>query len=758
MINAQPATPAAPNIASITQPTCTVATGGVLLNGLPSGSWTITRNPGGITINGSGSTIPINNLPAGVTYTFTVTNAAGCTSPASANVVINAQPPTPATPAATNNGPLCVGADLNLSTPTVAGATYSWTGPNGFTSTTRNPTITGVTAAAAGTYSVTITVSGCTSAAGTTTVVINPLPATPAATNNGPLCVGADLNLSTPTVAGATYSWTGPNGFTSTTRNPTITGVTAAAAGTYSVTVTVSGCTSAAGTTTVVINPLPATPAATNNGPLCVGADLNLSTPTVAGATYSWTGPNGFTSTTRNPTITGVTAAAAGTYSVTITVSGCTSAAGTTTVVINPLPATPAATNNGPLCVGADLNLSTPTVAGATYSWTGPNGFTSTTRNPTITGVTAAAAGTYSVTVTVSGCTSAAGTTTVVINPLPATPAATNNGPLCVGADLNLSTPTVAGATYSWTGPNGFTSTTRNPTITGVTAAAAGTYSVTVTVSGCTSAAGTTTVVINPLPATPAATNNGPLCVGADLNLSTPTVAGATYSWTGPNGFTSTTRNPTITGVTAAAAGTYSVTVTVSGCTSAAGTTTVVINPLPATPAATNNGPLCVGADLNLSTPTVAGATYSWTGPNGFTSTTRNPTITGVTAAAAGTYSVTITVSGCTSAAGTTTVVINPLPATPAATNNGPLCVGADLNLSTPTVAGATYSWTGPNGFTSTTRNPTITGVTAAAAGTYSVTITVSGCTSAAGTTTVVINPNVTPTFTPLQLSVAGLH
>ena len=164
-------------------------------------------------------------------------------------------------------------------------------------------------------------------------------------------------------------------------QNSSITNVTLADAGTYSVTITV-----------VDVQVLP-------DQPLlllihCLQHQLQLImvlyvlvrhltfTPAVAGATYSWTGPGGFTSAIRTPSITNVTLADAGTYNVTITVGGCTSAAGTTTVVINPLPATPTASNNGPLCVGQTLNLSTPTVAGATYSWTGPGGFTSAIRTP----------------------------------------------------------------------------------------------------------------------------------------------------------------------------------------------------------------------------------------------------------------------------------------------------------------------------------------------------------------------------------------
>jgi len=732
VVNATPATPSASNGG----PYCEGATI-ALFTPTVSGATYAWTGPNGFTSTQQNPTRANATTSDAGTYSVTVT-VSGCSSAAgTTNVAVN---PVPATPTASNGGPYCEGATISLSTPTVASATYAWTGPNGFTSTDQNPTRTNATSADGGTYSVTVTVNGCPSAAGTTSVVVNATPATPTASNGGPYCVGATISLSTSTVSGATYAWTGPNGFTSALQNPTRANATTADAGTYSVTVTVSGCTSAAGTTGVVVNPIPATPSASNGGPYCEGGTISLSTPTVAGATYAWTGPNGFTSAQQNPTRANVTTADAGTYSVTVTVSGCTSAAGTTNVVVNPTPATPTASNGGPYCEGATISLSTPTVSGATYAWTGPNGFTSALQNPTRSNATVADAGSYSVTVTVNGCPSAAGSTSVVVNPIPATPTASNGGPYCEGATISLSTPTVSGATYAWTGPNGFTSALQNPTRSGATTADAGSYSVTVTVNGCTSAAGSTTVVVNATPATPTASNGGPYCEGATISLSTPTVSGATYSWTGPNSFTSALQNPTRSNATVADAGSYSVTVTVNGCTSAAGSTTVVVNAAPATPTASNGGPYCEGATISLSTPTVSGATYAWTGPNGFTSALQNPTRSNATVADAGSYSVTVTVSGCTSAAGSTTVVVNPIPATPAASNGGPYCEGATIALSTPTVGGATYSWTGPNGFTSALQNPTRSNAIAAYAGTYSVTITVSGCTSAAGTTSVVVN------------------
>ena len=75
-----------------------------------------------------------------------------------------------------------------------------------------------------------------------------------------------------------------------------------------------------------------------------------------------------------------------------------------------------------------------------------------------------------------------------------------------------------------------------------------------------------------------------------------------------------------------------------------------------------------------------SGSTVVWDGPGGFTSTDVAPVITGATPADAGTYTVTCTdINGCSSSA-TTNVVINTPPAV-VASNNGPVCEGADVTL-----------------------------------------------------------------------------
>ena len=69
VINNPPAAPAAPSVGTITQPTCSVATGSVVLNGLPAtGTWTLTRTPGGITTTGTGTSTTISGLAPGYVH------------------------------------------------------------------------------------------------------------------------------------------------------------------------------------------------------------------------------------------------------------------------------------------------------------------------------------------------------------------------------------------------------------------------------------------------------------------------------------------------------------------------------------------------------------------------------------------------------------------------------------------------------------------------------------------------------------------
>ena len=79
-------------------------------------------------------------------------------------------------------------------------------------------------------------------------------------------------------------------------------------------------------------------------------------------------------------------------------------------------------------------------------------------------------------------------------------------------------------------------------------------------------------------------------------------------------------------------------------------------------PPISNNGPLCVHDNLQLTADPVNNATYFWSGPNGFSSTQQNPTIMNVGLEHAGIYQLIITVNGSPSDPVETLVSINSLP------------------------------------------------------------------------------------------------
>jgi hypothetical protein len=108
---------------------------------------------------------------------------------------------------------------------------------------------------------------------------------------------------------------------------------------------------------------------------------------------------------------------------------------------------------------------------------------------------------------------------------------------------------------------------------------------------------------------------------------------------------------------------------------------TVTVNPTPNPPAASNDGPVCAGGTLHLSASTVAGGVYAWTGPNGFTSSLQNPSVANVPLAGAGTYSVTVTVNGCESAAAATNAAVRALP-TAAVSGDAVICQGGSTQIS----------------------------------------------------------------------------
>jgi len=155
---------------------------------------------------------------------------------------------------------------------------------------------------------------------------------------------------------------------------------------------------------------------------------------------------------------------------------------------------------------------------------------------------------------------------------------------------------------------------------------------------------------------TAAITAGGPvsLCEGNSVVLTSSSATGNLWY---PGGQTSQA-------ITVSNSGPYYVVVTNTGCSATSNTITVTVTATPTAPVASSNTPVPLNGTLQLTAGTVPGANYTWSGPNSYSSSVQNPTISNATPALNGTYSVYATINGCSGPSGSTAVTVNPAAST----------------------------------------------------------------------------------------------
>ncbi|OFY82870.1 MAG: hypothetical protein A3F72_01930 [Bacteroidetes bacterium RIFCSPLOWO2_12_FULL_35_15] len=755
------ASPPTPTASVTLQPDCLV--GGTIVVTSPSGG-NIQYSIGGA-YQSSGT---FSGLSASTYYITAQNTTTTCISDDTA-LIVNSPPGAPAAPTASSPSAYCQGDIIADLTASGTGGTLTWYSDAGLTTqiATGSPFASG--AAVTTTFYVTETTSGCQSSPTIVTITITPTPPPPTAPSPSAYCQGDTIGDLTATGTGGTLTWFGDIGLTNqlATGSPYVTGATSTS--TFYVIETVSGCQSLATAVTITINSLPDIDSIPfTNESACGTPDGTITIyATGIGLLYSIDG--GLTFVSSNA-FTGLDI---GNYTVIVENSaGCTTNGGVISISYtgNPLMPTAIANPNPTICVDSTLTLSVASpVGGETYTWYGPGAYLATGTSVSIPTITPAMGGTYSVTATNGNCISPAGTILITVNPNAVvnltSAAGTDSQTACINTPINTITYSITGGGTGAgvTGlPAGVTGSISGGvfTISG-TPTATGTFNYTLTTTGtCVQAIASGSITVNPNAAialtSAAGTNGQVLCVNT-------AITSITYSITGggtgagvtglPAGVTGTFSGGvfTING-TPTTSGTFNYTVTTTGtCTQAIATGSINVNPnatIALTSAVgTNTQTICINNAITTiaysitSGGTGAGATGL---PAGVTGSFAGGvfTISGA-ATTAGTFPYTITTTGtCVQATATGTIIINSIPLTPNASSNSPICEGSALNLTTNTVPGATYSWTGPNGFTSSTEDPIVSSnATAAMSGTYSVTVTVAGCTSPAGTTSVLVNP-----------------
>lgn len=231
----------------------------------------------------------------------------------------------------------------------------------------------------------------------------------------------------------------------------------------------------------------------------------------------------------------------------------------------------------------------------------------------------------------------------------------------------------------------------------------------------------------------PLVSSDGPYCVGETITLTGNAQSGATYTWSGPGGWTATGSTVTRPNCTLGMAGTYTCTIQV-GNQSSSTDIDVVVNAQPIANFTATSA--CLGESThftNTSTTNPAGqsiTSYLWNFGDGHTSTQQNPNHT---YSAIGSYNVSLTVSvgtgneACTDTKSGTEVVVYAQPIADFTATS--VCRGEPTQFtstSTTYPAGqniTSYLWNFGDGQSSTQQNPSHQ---YAEAGNYQVTLTVS--------------------------------
>lgn len=616
------ATPAIAVAPAVTQPSCGLCNGQIVLN--PSGG----TAPFTYVWSNGQTTATVTGICAGL-YQVTVTDANGCSQ--TFNIPIS-NPGAP-NPNVVTTSPSCFGPCTGTATSTPTGGTapytYNWL-PGGQTTSSVN-------GLCAGTYFIqVIDANGCIT---TDTVIITQ----PSQIQGNPFIVQTNCGACNASITLTPSGGTAPYSYLWLPGNQVTPGISGLCAGVYTVTITdANNCTQSytipitnMNGPTVSITPTNLT---CNSG--CIGAAnavVNGGTPPY---TYSWS--TGGT----NASVTGL---CAGTYTLTVIDANNCSTLVTTTITQPPPISFNAGILNQPLCNGDCNGDITVLPVGGTlpfsYFWT-PLGQTTAT-------ITGLCFGTYTVTVTdANGCT---GTQVFVLNDPPpitfSSVVVTNSSCNTINdGAINITVTGGTGAfTYAWS--NG--ATTED-----LTNILSGTYSVVVTdANGCST---TTNVTVNAnVSVIAVAGTDTSACAGSSFTFDgSGSVNASTWQWYEIPAMTNLGTNQTIT-VTNPTPGTYTyILITTNGGCSDTDTVSLTVNPLPFANAGNDQNTI-ISSPVNIGgSPTgPGGSTYLWQ-PGGSLndSLSANPVATPTVTT---TYTVIVTsAQGCTAIDSVTITVL----------------------------------------------------------------------------------------------------
>ncbi|MBI1782204.1 MAG: lamin tail domain-containing protein, partial [Sphingobacteriales bacterium] len=392
-----------------------------------------------------------------------------------------------------------------------------------------------------------------------------------------------------------------------------------------------------------------------NDGTICADASVTLTAS--GGASYSWSSGQSTAAITVSPSATT-------TYTVTVTgANGCTAQA-SQTITVNPLPATPTITPSGAttFCAGGSVTLTSSQASGNVWS-----------TGATTQSIVVSASASYTVTYTDgNGCSATSAITGVTVNPTPAAPTISASGAttFCAGGSVTLTSSQANNNVWS-----------TGATTQSIVVSASGSYSVKYTdANGCVSPfSASRSVTVNPTPSAPTISASGATTFCADGSVTLTSSEANNNVWS---------TGATTQSIVVSASGSYSVKYTDgNGCVSPfSASTSVTVNPLPATPTITASGAttFCAGGSVTLTSSQASGNVWS-----------TGATTQSIVVSATGNYTVTYTDgNGCSATSAATVVTVNPLPVATISSVTPVSCVGGTNGAIDLSVSGGTATVT----------------------------------------------------------------
>ena len=483
------------------------------------------------------------------------------------------------------------------------------------------------------------------------------------ATSNSPICIGGTLELKAS--GGTDYAWTGPNGFTSTLQNPTISNPTAQNSGQYSCSITGTGGCDDTKTLDVIVGDVESPIPDSLTLPTLTG-DCNTVITTIPTATDSCAGT--ITATTLSPLTYGLP----GTYNVIWNYNdgnGNTSTQNQTITINNqPLPTS---TSTQTFCIQQNATLSSITITGQNIKWydTLTNGTLLSITTPLQNGTS------YYGSQTINGCESERIPVLINIQNTPA-PTGNVNQTFCSSQNPTLETIEILGNEIKWYNSSGTLLINSTSLQNGVT------YYATQTVNNCESERLGITISIVNTPATPTAITTQSFCKKENARLSTIQIAGQDIKWYETNFSTISLPNSTLLENNKS----YYASQTI-GCESNRIAILIRIYDTPP-PTGNTNQQFCIDANTQISNLNILGSNIKW-----YDSLTNGTALAETTALSNGvTYYATQTLNDCESERIAITVRIQDTQI-PFGNPNQTFCIQENAKISNIAIEGQNIKW-----------------------------------------------------------------